>query len=192
MIGSTTYGPGTRTTATDVGPIPQGVNMAGIYDLFRRMTAARSAAAAPATGPRPIGGVNAASGSRLNRPASVVSPPRDPLAALKAEAEAQRLAQPYGPTPGQFGRLMMNQTGNWGTFVDPADIPAGLQGTIMGGMYGQGTNWDTTNPNIMGPQQLSTGKYTKNASGAGSGGPMRLDIGEGGERPKPAYGEGSL
>lgn len=63
-------------------------------------------------------------------------------------------------TPRSLGRFQMNQFGNWGTFVDPLDIPAGLQDKIMGGFYGGTGNWDSSNPSIMGPQQWRTGKYT--------------------------------
>ncbi len=87
----------------------------------------------------------------------------------------------YGPTPASFGRLQMNHTGNWGTFVDPANIPVGLQDKIMGGMYGQSTNWDSSNPSIMGPQQFSSQKYTH----SGGGGSM-ASIGPGGVGAKPA------
>jgi hypothetical protein len=62
----------------------------------------------------------------------------------------------------------MNQQGNWGTFVDPADIPANLQHSIMGGMYGSPGNWDTSNPSITGPQQWGTGKYQHSGGGGGT------------------------
>lgn len=184
LLGGTSYGNGSRTTTTNIGPVPTtvpaGANMEGIYDLFRRMTQARSPERVSST--PLLGGVSRmpARGNPLNR----ATESYDPLRSMARENAAQQLAQPYGPTPSQFGRWMMNHTGNWGTFVDPADIPASLQGTIMGGMYGQGTNWDTSNPSIMGPQQLSTGKYTKNASGAGSGGSM-ASIGYGGQGYDP-------
>lgn len=70
------------------------------------------------------------------------------------------IRNPASVTPRQLGRFQMNHTGNWGTMVDPADIPAGLQDQIMGGFYGLSTNWDSSNPSIMGPQQWRTGKYT--------------------------------
>jgi hypothetical protein len=100
---------------------------------------------------------------------------------LQIEAQKHALMKSMEPEakPADFGRWMMNQTGNWGTQVDPSLIPASLQGTIMGGMYGQGTNWDTSNPNIMGPRQFAIGQYTKSASGAGSSQP-RAGIGRGG------------
>ena len=88
----------------------------------------------------------------------------------------------YGPTPASFGRLQMNHTGNWGTFVDPANIPVGLQDKIMGGMYGGSTNWDSSNPSITGPQQLSTGKY--HHSGGGGGGASIGGSGEGYQQPE--------
>lgn len=111
--------------------------------------------------------------------------------ARDAARDAQNVAREQrdlaNAKPSQFGRWQMNHTGNWGTFVDPANIPASLQGTIMGGMYGQAGNWDSSNPSITGPQQWNTGKYTKNASGAGSGGPgaSSASIGWGGQGYDP-------
>lgn len=85
-------------------------------------------------------------------------------------------------TPEAYGRFQMNNQGGWGTFVDPARIPAHLQGTIMGGFYGSGQNWDTSNPSITGPQQFATGKYTHSGGGGGpvSGAPS---LTTGGYRP---------
>jgi hypothetical protein len=86
----------------------------------------------------------------------------DPAAATMPQAHDRDL----GPTPADFGRENMDKYGNWGTFVDPANIPAGLQDKIMGGQYGRTDNWDSSNPEIMGPQQWKTGKYA-HLSGSG-------------------------
>lgn len=75
-------------------------------------------------------------------------------------------AQSGAPKPSDFGRENMDKYGNWGTFVDPAGIPADLQDKIMGGQYGRTDNWDSANPSIMGPQQWKTGKYA-HLSGSG-------------------------
>lgn len=88
---------------------------------------------------------------------SAPPPPQRPMTNLPRE----RMAEPApsagrdyaSVTPRSLGRFQMNQTGNWGTFVNPADIPAGLQDTIMGGFYGEPGNWDTSNPSILGPMQ---------------------------------------
>jgi hypothetical protein len=82
-------------------------------------------------------------------------------------AAASRAMREADMTPAALGRFQMNHTGNWGTFVDPANIPAHLQDSIMGGFYGQAGNWDTSNPSIMGPQQWKTGKYTHSGGGGG-------------------------
>jgi hypothetical protein len=87
-----------------------------------------------------------------------------PGAAPTPTTGAGGLTGAAGVTPRSLGRHQMNHMGNWGTFVDPADIPAGLQDTIMGGFYGQAGNWDSSNPSILGPQQWKTGKYTHNGS----------------------------
>lgn len=74
----------------------------------------------------------------------------------------QRMEHPYdkyGPRPKDFGRWQMGSRGGWGHFVDPANIPAGLQDKIMGGFHGEMANWDSSNPQITGPQQWGTGKY---------------------------------
>jgi hypothetical protein len=82
----------------------------------------------------------------------------NPMARLQQAAASQ--TDPNSTTPRSLGRFQMDQQGNWGTFVDPADIPAGLQDKIMGGQYGSPGNWNMSNPSIAGPQQWGTGKYT--------------------------------
>lgn len=137
MYGNTSYGSNSRTTTTDVGPVPQGVNLGGIYDLFRRMVAARSAAAQPSR-PTPLLAASAVR-SRPGGSGGTMTPaterPYDPLAAMRREAEAQQLNNPYGPTPSQFGHPSMSPQGVTGTYINPADVPVGLQGRIPTGFY---------------------------------------------------------
>lgn len=80
---------------------------------------------------------------------------RQPVHAAAPQAEAM-LAM---AKPKDFGEMRADRYGNWGTFVDPANIPAALQGTIMGGQYGDISNWDSSNPMITGPQQAIAKKY---------------------------------
>lgn len=70
---------------------------------------------------------------------------------------------PRAARPRDIGRYMMNQTGNWGHFVDAADVPVGSG--IQPGFYGGVTNWDTSNPMIQGHPA-----YGKSGIAAGGGG----------------------
>lgn len=67
--------------------------------------------------------------------------------------------------PGDYGKFMMNQHGNWGKFVDAADIPAYAPSSVAPGFYGGLQNWDTSNPDIQGHQAY--GKTNVNGSGGG-------------------------
>ncbi len=80
------------------------------------------------------------------------------LQALQLQKLRQEM-QMQSAKPSDFGQMRADRYGNWGTFVDPKDIPAALQGTIMGGQYGDISNWDSSNPMITGPQQFGSGKY---------------------------------
>ena len=132
------YGPGGGLSTTiqsrgmDIGPIPDfWGDLQQIKDRLRPVS-------------RGIGGGQA---QALRQPAystsgarefgsEMANPANDELALAQKRAATIAALNPNGPTPGDFGAMRMNQTGNWGTFVDPANIPANLQDKIMGGMYG--------------------------------------------------------
>jgi len=59
------------------------------------------------------------------------SPFQDAMMQMRIEQEAQRRQ----PTPRDYGRPGMSPQGQLGFYVDPADIPANLQGVIRGGFY---------------------------------------------------------
>lgn len=99
LLGGTSYGNGSRTTTTNVGPVPttvpSGANMEGIYDLFRRMTQARSPERVSST--PLLGGVSRmpARGNPLNR----ATESYDPLRSMAREAQAQQIQQSMAPPP---------------------------------------------------------------------------------------------
>lgn len=100
MYGNTSYGNDSRTTTTDVGPVPQGVNLSGIYDLFRRMAAARSAAAQP-TRPTSLLGSAGAHATPSRMPVTP-APERSGVVRPVEEGE-NRFGTFFGGMPGTVG-----------------------------------------------------------------------------------------
>ena len=69
----------------------------------------------------------------------------------------------YGPKPSDFGRMQANNIGDWGTYVNPADVPVALQDSIKGGFYSFG------NAAGIAPMYPGMVKHGFNGSGASGG-----------------------
>lgn len=102
-----------------------------------------------------------------------VMSPRRQMQALEPQRErapAPRAAYNEMPNSATLpgAQFRMNQTGNWGNFVDATDPRARAYG-VGPGFYGGPTNWDLSNPNIQGAPAY--GKTGRQSGGAGSYGP---------------------
>jgi hypothetical protein len=140
----TTYGPaGDVRTSMSRTPIDIGTpgDFFGDLKKFRRSEPASAPPPAPALQAQALrGGEGAAPAPRSTGP--------DPNTPIRRAANA---------------RFMMNQTGNWGDFINYADMPLGLSGVVDPGFHGGVTNWDTSNPMILGSRPY--GKHAPSAPG---------------------------
>lgn len=151
---STTFGNGEAQTRTTGAGYPNGGNN-DLLEFFKRLAQRQMAGQRPVGPPQMAGG-----GARPPRPPTTGGPPMERPSQGPQVYHGEQDYGPYGPTPEQLSDGMrMNSHGQWGTFVDAAKIPAALQDKIRGGLYGGTGNWDTSNPQIMGPNQWGAANY---------------------------------
>lgn len=172
---NTFYTPGSVQTDTSGGPGSGGSDMSSFFfQEMARRRAKQDAAEAEAKQAK-LGMRAGNAGTRtITRTAEempgYVSPHQRQMQELQLGAARQAIRN-ENAKPSDFGRMQANNIGDWGNYVNPADVPVALQDKIKGGFYSFG--------NAAGIAPLYPGmvKHGYNGSGA-SGGDNSLEAEE--------------